>query len=265
MIIVGELINTSRKEVEERVKSQDVAFIQELAREQLAAGANYIDVNAGTLVGQEPEYLVWLTETVQSAVDVPLALDSPDPEALAAALKVHKGKAMINSITGEKDRFEKVLPLVLEYQASVVALCMDDSGMPDTFARRIDISQKVIHSLTAAGVPLEDIFLDPLVTPISTSSESGMAALDAIAEIMKQFSGVHPICGLSNVSFGLPKRKLLNRAFLMLCMDRGMDGVIVDPLDKDIMAYLKSAEALLGKDEYCMNYLTAARAGALDI
>lgn len=263
MIIVGELINTSRKEVLAAVKERDVQFIQDLAKKQVEAGAFYVDVNAGMLLDEEPEAMKWLVETVQDVVDSPCCIDSPNPEALKVGLEVHKGKALINSISLEKERFDKVLPLIKEYKASVIALCMSDAGMPKGIEDRVANAKELVERLNAAGIPNEDIYIDPLIQPVSTSSDSGLAASESIKQIMENHAGVHTTCGLSNVSYGLPKRRLLNRAFLVQCMAAGMDSAILDPLDKDIMSIMYASEVLLNRDEYCLNYINAERENRL--
>ncbi|MFZ5590562.1 MAG: methyltetrahydrofolate cobalamin methyltransferase [Bacillota bacterium] len=264
MIIIGERINTSRKFIEPAVVSRDFEFIKNEAINQFAAGATHIDVNAGTLINDEPAALAWLVETVQAVVNAPLCIDSPNPKALEAGLKIHRGKAMINSITGEKERYRSILPLIKEYGAEVVALAMDDNGMPCDAEGRIRIASALIEQLSADGIPLEDIYIDPLIQPISTSPEQGIAVLETIQEIMRRYPGVHTICGLSNISYGLPQRKLLNRSFLIMCMQVGLDAVIMDPLDREMMACLYASQALLNKDEYCMQYIQAHREGKLE-
>lgn len=263
MIIIGELINASRKSVGQAVATRDESFIQDLARKQASAGATYIDVNAGTLTQGEPEALAWLVETVQAAVEAPLCIDSPNPAAIAAALKLHKGKALINSITAEKARYDAILPLVKEHEAAVVALCMDDSGMPETAEDRLRVVDRLWEGLTKAGVRPEDIFFDPLVKPIGVDTRFGMQVLDTIREIHLRYPGAHTTCGLSNISFGLPHRKLLNRAFLIACMTCGLDSAVLDPLDADLMALLIATRAVLGRDQYCKGYITAYRQGRL--
>lgn len=259
MIIIGELINTSRKAIAPAVENKDVEFIQDIAKKQVEAGATYVDVNCGTRVHDEPEKLVWLVETVQAAVDKPLCIDSPNPEAIKEALKVHKGQAMINSISAEKERYDAILPLVVEHKARVIALCMDDEGMPDTAQQRVDIADRLAKGLMDAGVKADDILFDPLVKPISVNTDFGNEVLDSIRQIHEKHPGVHTTCGLSNVSFGLPNRKLLNQAFLVMCMANGMDSVIMDPLDETMMQLLIASNALVGRDDYCMNYLNAQR------
>ena len=263
MIIVGELINSTRKAIRQAIEAKNVAYIQDIARKQAENGADYIDVNAGAFVHEEVENLVWLTETVQAAVDKPLALDSPRTEALVEALKIHKGVPMINSITAEKKRYEEIVPLVKQYKAKVMALCMGDEGMPETADDRLQVAARLVADLEKDGVPMDDIFLDPLIKPISVNGEYGYQALETIAGITAWNKGVHITCGLSNISFGLPHRGLLNRIFLVMAMERGLDSALIDPLDLEMIRAIKAAEVLLNRDDYGMNYLKASRAGLL--
>jgi len=257
MIIVGEKINTSRKSIQDAVDRRDAEFIVKVAREQAEAGAHFIDVNAGTFLDRETECLCWLVETVQSSVDLPLCLDSPNPTALSEAIKHHKGDPMVNSISLERDRFESLLPVVSSHPCHVVALCMAETSMPTTVEDRVQVSSELIGKLTDAGIPLERIYVDPLVQPVSVDTQMGNAALGAIHRIMQEFPGVNTICGLSNVSFGLPERHLLNRHFLALCMASGLSAAILDPTDTRLMTTLVTVELLLGRDEYCEHFIDA--------
>jgi len=263
MLIVGELINASRKSVREIIEKRDAEGIAKLARDQRDHGANYIDVNAGVFVGREPELLKWLVATVQNAVEVPCCIDSPDPKAIAAALAVHKGTAMINSISLEKERYDALLPLVAESKSKVVALCMSDDGMPETADQRMAIADKLINGLVRSHLPLENIYVDPLVQPVATSNAFGAEFLLAVERITQTFKGVHTMCGLSNISFGLPERKFINQTFMVMAIARGLDGAIVNPLDARMMGCITTAETLMGRDPYCMSYLKAFRAGKL--
>ena len=263
MIIIGELINSTRKAIKKAIEERDEKYIQDIAIKQAENYADYIDVNAGAFIYDEVELLVWLVETVQAVVDKPLALDSPRPEALEAALKVHKGVPIINSISAEKERYNKVLPLVKEYKTKVMGLCMSDEGMPETAEDRLKVAQKLIHDLDSAGVPPDDVYLDPLIKPISVNGAYGLQALDTIAGIASWKSGVHLTCGLSNISFGMPHRYLLNQAFLVMAMYNGLDSALIDPLDKQLIGLIKATEVLLNKDEYGVEYLKAARSGKI--
>jgi 5-methyltetrahydrofolate--homocysteine methyltransferase len=264
MFIVGERINASRKMIKPAIENRDADFIVKEASDQAKAGADLVDVNAGVFVNKEVEYLPWLVETIQAKVDVRLCIDSPDPKAIEAALAVHKGQAMINSISLEKERFESLLPLIGKYNAKVVALCMTDTGMPKTADERFDIASELVEKLTKADVPLGDIYVDPLVMAVSTDSSFGIEFLQAVRLIMQGHPGVHTICGLSNISFGLPLRSQINQAFAIMGMTMGLDGLIIDPLDKRMMAGILTAETLLGRDQYCAEYLKAYRDGRIE-
>lgn len=266
MIIIGEKINSTLKAIRPAMEARDKAAIADLAKDQYEAGAAYIDVNAGMFHNEEIAILEWLIDTVQEAVDAPLAIDSPDPKALLAGLKANKnGQPIINSITGEKERFAAVLPLVTEYKTKVIGLCMDDRGMPETAEDRVDVARTMIKNLTAAGMALDDIFIDPMIRPIGTGSHYGIVALDTIRTVKQEFPEVHITCGLSNISFGVPARKILNQAFLVAAMTAGMDSAILNPLDKKLMSFLYATEALLGVDDFCMNYIGKFREGELEV
>ncbi|MGI6294969.1 MAG: dihydropteroate synthase [Armatimonadota bacterium] len=272
MLIVGERINTSRKikgepVIENAVKARDAGYIADLAIKQFEAGATYIDINAGTLTTGEPEALEWLTQVVQDAVDAPISFDTPNPFALERALAVYnpeRGQPLINSITAESVRWEATLPFVLQYKTKVIALAMDDTGIQSDPEKRLAVAQTLIENLTGAGVALDDIYVDPLTFPIGTGSDVGLALLDIIEKLMVKYPGVHTIAGLSNISHGMPVRKLLNQAMTILALGKGLDAGIIDPNDRYLMALIYATEALLGQDEYCMNYITKSREGVFE-
>lgn len=264
MFIIGELINCTRKRVGAAAQNRDAAFIQEVARNQANAGADMLDVNGG-LPGQEAECLAWLVGVVQEAVQTPLCLDSSDPKALQKALPLCQKRPMINSITDEPARYEAVLPLLKEFRPQVIALCMSAAGPPSGIEDRVATASRLVERLTAEGMALEDIFVDPCVLPASTGPEHGMAILEAVGKIKTRFPLVHISAGVSNVSYGLPMRKLLNEVFLVLLLGRGLDAAIVDPCDQQMMMNLRAAEALVGRDEYCVAYLRAFRDGKLEL
>ncbi len=261
MIIIGELINASRKAIGAAIEAGDTEAIQKVAKYQAEAGADFIDVNAGIFVGKEPQYLKWLVQTVQEVTDTPCAIDSPDPAAIEAALNVHKRIPMINSISLEKERYDNLMPIVAGTDMKVVALCMSDEGMPQTVDDRLKIAEKLVNGLVQNNVSIENIFVDPLVQPLSVNDLFGLEFLNAIELIMKRFEGVHTACGLSNISYGLPARKFMNQTFMAMAIAKGLDGAIVNPLDKKMMANIIASEALIGKDNFCMDYLKAYRAG----
>ncbi|SDE47955.1 methyltetrahydrofolate cobalamin methyltransferase [Sporomusa acidovorans] len=261
MIVVGELINSSRKAIAAAIEDKDAAAIQKVAKDQFAAGAHYIDVNAGIFVGKESEYLNWLVKTVQEVVDAPCCIDSPDPKCVEQALKIHRGTAMVNSISLERERYYSLLPVIAGTDLKVVALCMSDDGMPETTEARLKIADKLINNLTKQNIPLDNIYVDALVQPVATSDSFGIEFLDAIQVITANYPGVHTICGLSNISYGLPNRKFMNQMFAVMGIAKGLDGLIINPLDKAMMAGIVTAETLAGRDNFCCNYLEAYRQG----
>ncbi|MBI5118877.1 dihydropteroate synthase [Candidatus Poribacteria bacterium] len=264
MTIIGERINSSRKPIARAIEEKNTAFIRDETRKQLQAGAHFIDVNAGAFAEKEWPNLKWVIETVMAAGDAPLCIDSSDPEVVREALAICGGSAMVNSISAEKERFSSLLPIIREYDCKVVALCLDDEGIPSEPDGKIGVGSRLVNNLVKNGIKPTNIYVDPLVMAVSTDKRSGVVALQTIEEIHKRFSGVHIVCGLSNISFGLPVRKLMNRTFLVMAMAAGLDAVIFDPLDKQMMANLITATTLLGLDEYCKDYIAAYRNNKLE-
>jgi len=263
MLIVGERINASRKPVDDAVERRDAAYITADVQKQVKAGADYIDVNAGSRVGSEMEDMEWLVETIETAVETPLSLDSPDPKVLLALAKKVKNKPMINSTTAEKSRFAAMKAIVQERECDVVALCMDERGIPKAVDQALENASFLVKNLTSLGIPLQNIHLDPMIQPISVNKDNGILAIKTIRRLHQEFPQVRTICGLSNISFGLPNRFLVNRLFMVLCIGAGLTGAILDPLDQKMMTHIIVTETLMGKDDFCMKYLKASRAGIL--
>ena len=263
MLIVGERINTSRKPVNKAVENRDAAYITADVQKQVKAGADYIDVNSGSRIGSEKKDLSWLVEVIEAAVDVPLALDSPDPQVLLAMVKKVKQKPLVNSTTAEASRFEAMKAVMQERECDIVALCMDERGIPQSVDQVLENGTHLVENLTKLGIPIERIHLDPMIQPISVNKDNGILAVETIRRLHQDFPGVRTICGLSNISFGLPHRFLVNRLFMVLCIGAGLTGAIVDPLDQKMMTHIIVAETLVGKDEFCLKYLKANRAGIL--
>ena len=265
MIIIGELINGTRKAVKQAIADKNADFITDLARQQAEAGADFIDCNPGTTGDAEITDIEWLVKLVQGVTDKPISFDTPNGVALQRALEVYEGKAtpMINSITLEAERIANTLPIIAESGVNCVALALGDDGMPCMAGQRENTALQLINRLLEAGVAADHIYLDPVIAPLSTDASVGQQILQAIRVIHEEFPQVHITAGLSNVSFGLPLRKLLNRVFMTICMTAGLDSAICDPLNQNLMAEIIAAEALLGRDEWCMNYITASRAGKL--
>lgn len=263
MLVIGELINCTRKKVGEAAQNRDLKFFQDIAQKQVEAGGDMLDVNGG-LPGQEAEVLPWLVNIVQETVQTPLCLDSADPAALSRALPLCRQRAMINSITDEPARIRALLPLLKEFRPKVIALCLSESGPPHGVEDRVAIASRLVDRLMAEGFSLDDIYVDPCVLPIGTDSEQGKALLEATRLITTRYPGVHASAGISNVSFGLPSRKLLNDVLVVLLMAQGLDTAIVNPCDAQLMMNIRAAEALLSRDEYCARYLHAFREGKLN-
>ena len=261
--VIGERINTSRKLVQAAVAEQDADYIIDDVKKQQDAGANYIDVNAGARIGHEEKDMKWLLNTIQPVATVPLTLDSPDPAILEMAFKMVEKTPMINSISLEKDRFDTMMPFLEGKECKIIALCMDDAGMPNSSDDIVGRGKLLVEELNKIGIPTDCIYIDPLVQPISTGVDKGLMVLNAVRDIKAAFPEVHITGGLSNISYGLPQRKIINRTFVTLMMDAGMDSAIIDPLDSKIMATIHTADMLLGKDNFCMDYLKRVRAGLI--
>ena len=262
--IIGERINMTRKKIKEKVWERDADFIMMEARRQAEAGATHIDVNAGGDPAKEVDDMRWLTEVVSRATDLPLVFDSANPAALEEGLKIcNRPGTIINSITGEKKRIESIIPLVKKYKTGVVALTMDDNGMPEDYEGRMRITRNLAKIIQEEGIPLDRVYFDHLVRPASTNPGQAKFILEAITATRKEFPEAHIALGLSNISFGIPSRNNLNKVFLAMLIAAGCDGVIIDPCEKGMMTTLFSARAVLGMDEYCMEYISAYREGKL--
>jgi cobalamin-dependent methionine synthase I len=264
MQIIGEKINGTRKSVARAIAERDADFIRDLAQRQTDAGSTWLDVNAGTHPDREPEDLIWLIENIQAVVDTPLSLDSANPKALQIAIRAVNKTPMINSISGEPERLANILPIVAEHGCEVIALCMDDKGIPQSAEQRLDVIRKVFEATRQAGVPDEKVYVDPLVMTIATNTQAGSIILDTMRAIKAEFPVAHISTGLSNVSYGLPVRALINRTFMILALASGMDTAIIDPTDKELKAALIAADLLLGNDRHCLQYTRAYRARLLE-
>ena len=262
MEIIGEKLNATRAEVAEAIASRDVGRVQDLARRQVEAGAAYLDVNAaGVQKSKEAEDLVWLVESVQAAVDVPLCLDSANPEALTAALRVVQRTPRVNSISGEAERLDPILPLVAQHDCSVIALAADETGIGKTVEQRMAVVRKLVAATRAAGVPDTHVLVDPLVLPLAALATSGAVTLETMRAIRDEFPDVRLCLALSNLSFGLPERALINRVFLTLALAAGLDAALLDPMNAQMMQEYVAAEMVLGRDPFCRQYTQAYRAG----
>ncbi|MBM3133375.1 MAG: methyltetrahydrofolate cobalamin methyltransferase [Chloroflexi bacterium] len=265
MLIVGESLNATIPSVKQAVIDHDAEKIAALARRQTECGAHMLDLNAAVPGQNEPEDLAWMVRTVQSATDLPLVLDSSSPEAIQAALKVYKGeKPILSSVTGEMtDGHKRLLALAVEHNCGLVGMCMDHSGISTNADTRVAVAERLFGLANAAGLRPENLYIDPLVMAIATDFESGTTFLKVLRLIKERLPGVRTISGLSNISFGMPQRRLLNQTFLAMQAAFGMDAFLVDVRDQKLMSTLLAAQALIGQDEWGMEYLKAYRAGKL--
>jgi 5-methyltetrahydrofolate--homocysteine methyltransferase len=267
MLLMGESINGTRKQVAEAIQNRDAAFIQNLAREQADAGAHVLDVNGGVAGGNEVEDLCWLITVVRGVTDMQLMVDSASPAALAAGVDAcvdNGGKVpFINSISGEQSRIDVVLPLIEKHKCPVIGLCLSDEGIPPTAEDRFAVAKRLFELCTGAGLPAADLWVDPLVLTVSADPTAAVVTMQTL-KLVKERLPVRTTGGLSNVSFGLPNRPLLNRTFVAMCAGIGIDGAVLDVRNKDMMAAVRAMEALRGEDNYCGSYLKAHRAGLLE-
>jgi 5-methyltetrahydrofolate--homocysteine methyltransferase len=265
MLIIGENINASNNQVADAIARRDEEFLVNLAKSQTLAGADFIDVNAGSGHGSLQEAtsdIKWLVGIIQAVIEQPLSIDSDSPDVIEAALKEYNGERLIiNSITAEPARLESIGPLVAERQAWVIALAMGIDGIPTRVEERLNACERIMSYLTGSGIKAEQVLFDPLVLPIAVDTSQGLVTLKTIEQIKSRYPDSKVVMGLSNISYGLPKRKLVNRAFLLMAACAGVDAVIVDPLDSKAMSLIKIADMLVGKDSSCRAYLRAHRKG----
>lgn len=259
VVIIGERINpTGRKKLAEALERGDMAFVQEDAIRQVRAGAQILDVNVGISGADESALMIEALKAVREVVQVPLCIDSADPKVLAAGLGAYPGKALVNSVNGEEAKLKEVLPLVAEYKAAVVALTMDDRGIPTDVPTRLAIAEKIVNEAARLGIPAEDVVVDPLAMSVASDDQAGAGALAALAQIRDKL-GVNQTIGASNISYGLPERREVNGVFLAMAVLSGLTCPITDPSLWPIRRTLLLADLFLGKDEFAMNYITAYR------
>ncbi len=260
MLVIGELINGMFKDVGKAIANKDKAVIQKKALDQTQAGAGMLDVNVGPAVADAASAMKWLVETIQEVVDTPLALDSTKPAVIEEGLKLVKKKAMINSTTADKEKLDLFLPMAKQYNASLIGLTMGKSGIPRDRNERSQFAAEIVSACMEAGINLADLYLDPIILPVNVTQAQVQEVLESIREF-KILSDPPPktVVGLSNVSQGTEKRSLINRTFLVMGVACGLDAAIVDPLDKELMDGLITAELLLNKHIYCASFLDAYR------
>jgi len=260
--VIGERINpTGRKSLAAEMKDGDFSRVEADALAQVAAGATMLDVNAGIPLADEPAILAKSIELVQSITDVPLAIDSSIVAALEAGLSVYKGKALLNSVTGEEERLEAVLPLVKKYGCAVVAISNDDTGISQDLDVRFQVAKRIVERAEDHGIPRCDILVDPLAMPVGAIGTAGRQVLQLVARLRDEL-GVNSTCGASNLSFGLPNRKDLNTTFVAMAAGAGLTSAIVNPLHPEMMTGIRAANVINANDKDCMGWITACRAQA---
>jgi 5-methyltetrahydrofolate--homocysteine methyltransferase len=256
--IIGERINpTGRKKLAEELRNGDLGTVGLDARTQVEAGADMLDVNAGIPLVDEAELLAKMLQTVQAAVDAPICIDSSVIEALEAGLAVYEGKALVNSVTGEDDRLEEILPLVARHGAAVIGLANDETGIPETPQQRLEIATKIVSAAGDHGIPPEDVVIDPLAMTVGADTEAVTTTLETI-RLIREHLGVNMCLGASNVSFGLPERHVLNAAFLPMAMDAGLTSAIMSTAEVCVQS-VRAADLLLGHDAWGASWIAAHR------
>lgn len=263
MIIIGEKINGIIPSVKKAIKERDEEFIRELAVKQSKAGANYIDVCASTDPEVEVETLKWLMDVVQDAVDTPLCIDSPNPRTIESVFQYARRPGIINSVSEEGDKCEIIFPLIQGTEWQVIGLTCDNRGIPADVQTRVEITKILVEKAQKYNITPDRIHIDPLVIALSTDNQSLLKFVETTKIVKKLFPTIKVTSGLSNISFGMPLRRVVNQIFLALAMSAGMDSAIMDPCNEEMMATLLATEALLGRDKFCRKFTDAYRKGRI--
>ena len=266
MIIIGEKLNGAIKSVAEAIKNRDGDFIRDLASKQLDGKADYLDICSGS-PSEDADILKWMIELIQADhPGVKFSIDSPNPDTILKCIPLCKNPGTINSVSLEGNKADKIFPYIADKKGwKIIALLLDDDGMPGTVEKRMKSFHGLIKKAEEYGISLDRLYFDPLVYTVGTEPESFMNFIKTSQKIKEEYPRAHIVSGLSNISYGLPYRKAINHAFLIGAMMNGMDGAIMDPLDSDMLGGVYAAEALLGIDEYCIEYLSAYRDGLFGV
>jgi 5-methyltetrahydrofolate--homocysteine methyltransferase len=263
-VIIGERINpTGRKILAEEMKNGDFSRVEADALAQVQAGAHMLDVNAGIPLADEPAILAKAIQLVQSITDVPLSIDSSIVAALESGLSVYQGKALVNSVTGEEDRLETVLPLVAKYKAAVVAISNDETGISEDPDVRFKVAKKIVERAADHGIPYSDVVVDPLVMPIGAINSAARQVMHLVRRLREELK-VNTTCGASNVSFGLPNRNGINSAFLTMAIGAGMTSAITSPLHAEVIQAVLGADVMMGNDPDCTRWIRKYREPSAD-
>ena len=262
--VIGERINpTGRKLMAAEMAGGDYSRVESDTRAQVAAGATMLDVNAGIPLADEPRILAEVIQLVQSITDVPLSIDSSIVEALEAGLAVYQGKPLVNSVTGEEERLEVVLPLIKKYGAAVVAISNDETGISEDPDERFKVAKKIVERAQDFGISPADVVVDPLIMPVGAINLAGASAFRLVRRLREEL-GVNTTCGASNISFGLPNRHGLNAAFLSMAMGAGMTSAIMNPLHDEEMTAIFGANVMMGHDPECRRWIKKFREPAVE-
>ncbi len=262
MIIIGEKINGSIPVVAEAIAKRDSQFIKDRAKLQTDAGASFIDCCASVPEAQEVETLHWMIDCIQEATDLPISLDSPSADVLAQAYRFTNKPGLFNSVSGEGDKIDKIFPILRDAPGwECIALCSDDTGIPKNAADRLKVFDKIMAKAKEYGISPSRLHIDPLVEMLCTSENGIETNIEVISTVRERFPAIHITAAVSNISFNLPVRKMINLGFTVLAMNAGLDSAILDPTNRDMMGLIYATEALLGEDDFCMEYISAYREG----
>jgi len=248
----------------EEMKNGDYSRVEADALAQVAAGAHMLDVNAGIPLADEPAILAECIQLVQSLTDVPLSIDSSIVAALESGLSVYQGKALVNSVTGEEERLESVLPLVKKFNAAVVAISNDETGISEDPDVRFEVARKIVERAEDHGIPREDVVVDPLVMPIGALNDAGRQVMSIVRRLREELK-VNSTCGASNISFGLPNRNVVNSAYLAMAIGAGMTSAITNPLHGEVMQAISGADVMMGHDPNCLRWIKKYREPVQDV
>ena len=258
-VIIGERINpTGRKKFQEQLRAGDLSMITTDVEQQVAGGADVLDVNMGVPLTDEPALLSSAIKMVQSLTDLPICIDSSVVEALKAGLESYVGKALVNSVTGEDERLDVILPLVKAHDAAIIALPNDETGIPMTAKERLDITEKIIRSVEKHGISLENLVIDPLAMTVGADTEAVKTTLETI-HLIRDKHGLNMTLGASNVSFGLPNRHALNASFLPMAMSHGLTSAVMDARTPEVVTAVRAADLMLGLDPWGGNWIARFR------
>jgi 5-methyltetrahydrofolate--homocysteine methyltransferase len=261
MILIGEKLNGSIPAMKKAIAEKNEDYIRDMAKKQSEAGADFLDVCASVPEDKELEILKWLIDLVQGVTDTPICVDSPSARICAEAIGFCKKPGLINSVSGEGDKINLIFPAIAGTSWQCIALLSDDKGIPRTTERRLEVFDAIMEKAAAHKIPPQRLYIDPLIEMLAASEDGIVKVTDTIKEVKKRFPAIHVTGGASNISFNLPARNYINQAFMILAMNAGMDSAIMDPMNKDMMGLIFATEALLGQDEFCLEFIGAFRSG----